>query len=97
MFTAPKFWLDGAKPGEMIVRLTDVVAVNVPDVPVTVTLYVPAGAELPAVSASTLIPVVGFGVNTAVTPPGKLDAARFTLPVNPPEPVTEIVELLELP
>lgn len=36
-----------------------------------------------AVSVSTLVPLVGFGLNDAVTPLGREGAARFTLPVKP--------------
>jgi hypothetical protein len=60
-----------------------VVDIRAPDVPVTVTLYCPRLAELLAVSVRMLYPVVGFGANDAVTPLGKPDAARLTLPVNP--------------
>jgi hypothetical protein len=60
------------------------VAVNEPEVPVTVTLYVPVATELLADSVSALVPVVGFGVNNAVTPVGRPDAEKFTLPVKPP-------------
>jgi len=60
-----------------------VVAVSAPEVPVMVTVAVPGVAALPAASVRTLVPVVGFGANDAVTPLGRPDAARFTLPVNP--------------
>jgi hypothetical protein len=40
-------------------------------------------AELLAVSVIVLLPVVGLGANDAVTPLGKPDAERVTLPVNP--------------
>src|SRR5271163_3777770 len=56
-----------------------------------VTVAVPVVAELLAVSVSTLVPVVGFVPNAAVTPLGRPDAARVTLPVNPPTSVTVIV------
>jgi len=36
-----------------------------------------------AVSVSTLDPVVGFGEKDAVTPLGRPDAERVTLPANP--------------
>jgi hypothetical protein len=77
--------------------MTFVVAVNVPDVPVTVTVLVPGDAELLAVRVSALEPVLGFGVNNAVTPAGRPEAARLTLPVNPPWSVTEIVDAPEAP
>jgi len=70
-----------------------VVAVRLPDVPVMVMVEVPVVAVLLAVSDSVLVPVVGFGLNAAVTPLGSPDAANVTLPVNPPTSVTVIVLL----
>jgi hypothetical protein len=70
---------------------TVVVAVKLPDVPVMVTVAVPVVAELLAVRVSVLVEVVGFVPNVAVTPLGKPDAARVTLPENPPASVTLIV------
>ena len=75
----------------VIVRAIVVVAVKLPDVPVMVTVAVPVVAVLLAVSVRTLEPVVGFVPNAAVTPLGKPDAARVTLPLNPLTSVTEIV------
>jgi hypothetical protein len=72
-------------------------AVSAPEVPPTVTVAVPRVAVLLAVSVSTLLPVVGLGTNAAVTPPGKPDAARVTLPVNPFTSVTVIVSVALLP
>ena len=46
-----------------------------------------------AVSVSKLVPVVGLGLNDAVTPLGNPDAARLTLPVT----ATVIVVVLEPP
>jgi len=74
-----------------------VVADSVPDVPVIVTMEDPVVAVLLAVKVSTLLPVVGFVPNEAVTPLGKPDAASVTLPVNPPTPVTLIVLVPLLP
>jgi hypothetical protein len=74
-----------------------VVAVRVPDVPVMMTVAAPVVAVLLAVSVSTLLPVVGFVPNAAVTPLGRPDAARVTLPVNPPTSVTVIVSVALLP
>jgi len=68
-----------------------VVAVRLPEVPVMVTVAVPVVAVLLAVSVSVLVLVVGFVLNTAVTPLGKPEAARVTLPENPPTSVTVIV------
>jgi len=46
-------------------------------------LYGPTTAELLAVRVSVLAPVVGFGEKDAVTPLGRPEAERATLPVNP--------------
>ena len=51
-----------------------------PEVPVIVTVDVPVVAALLAVSVKVLVAVVGFVPNDAVTPVGKPDAARVTLP-----------------
>jgi hypothetical protein len=84
---------DSVKPGvELTVRATVVVAVSVPEVPVIVTVVgPPVAAEPLAVSVSVLVPAVGFGLNNAVTPLGRTDVARVTLPVNPPTSVTVMV------
>jgi hypothetical protein len=81
---------------EFTVSASVVVAVKLPEVPVIVTVADPVVAVLLAVSVSTLVPVVGFVPNAAVTPLGRPDAARVTLPVNPPTSVTVIV-LVPLP
>src|SRR5580693_354828 len=67
----------------LTVRLKVVVAIRLPDVPVMVTAKVPVVAEPLAVSVSVLVELVGFGLNTAVTPLGRPDAARVMLPANP--------------
>jgi hypothetical protein len=61
-------------------------AVCVPEVPVMVIVYCPVGAELLATRVSMLdVPllVTGLGENDAVTPSGKPEAERVTLPLNP--------------
>lgn len=72
-------------------------AVTLPEVPVMVTVEVPVVAELLAVNVSTLVPVVGLVPNAAVTPVGRPDAARVTLPVNPPTSVTVMVSVAVVP
>lgn len=96
--------LDGEADSEKLgvavafmVREIDVVWLSVPDVPVIVTAFVPVVAVLLAVKVTTLVPVVGFVPNVAVTPVGKPDADSDTLPVKPPLGVTVIVELPLLP
>jgi hypothetical protein len=54
-----------------------------PDVPVMVTVTVPVAAVPPAVSVNVLVLVVGFGLNDAVTPLGKPEADKLTLPLKP--------------
>jgi len=68
-----------------------VVAVKPPDVPVMVTVAVPVVAVLLAFRVRVLAEVVGFVPKVAVTPLGKPDAARVTLPENPARSVTVIV------
>jgi len=79
------------------VRLIVAVCVNFPDVPVTVTVEVPVVAELLAVSVKMLVLVVLLGLNEAVTPLGNPDAAKLTLPMNPPTSPTAIVLVPLLP
>ncbi len=73
------------------VRLTVVVWLNVPEVPVIVTLDVPVVAVALAVKVRTLVPVVGLVPNAAVTPAGRPEADKVTEPVKPPEGVSLIV------
>ena len=80
----------------LTVRARVVVAVRLPEVPVMVTVELPVVAVELAVRVSTLVPVVGFVPKAAVTPLGRPEAARVTLPVNPPTSVTVIV-LVPLP
>jgi hypothetical protein len=75
----------------------DVVCVNEPDVPVIVTVEVPVVAVELAVNVTELVEVVGLVPKLAVTPDGRPDADKLTLPVNPPEGVTVIVLLPLLP
>lgn len=70
-----------------------VVWVRLPDVPVMVMVLVPVAAVLLAVNVSTLVDVVGFVPNEAVTPLGRAELDRVTDPVKPPESVTVIVLL----
>src|SRR6202161_1256305 len=82
---------------ELTVRASVVVAVRLPEVPVIVAVDVLLVAVALAVRVSTLVPVVGFVPNAAVTPLGRPDAASVTLPVNPPTSVTVIVLVPLLP
>jgi len=51
----------------------------------------PVAAVLLAANVSVLVLVAGFVLNDGVTPVGRPDAARFTLPVNPLIGVTVMV------
>ena len=70
-----------------------VVATVLPEVPVTITVDVPAVAVLLAVSVRTLEVVEDAGLNEAVTPLGRPETLNATLPVNPPTSATEIVSV----
>jgi hypothetical protein len=63
------------------VREIVVVFVRPPDVPVMVTVTVPVVAVPLAVSVKVLIAVAGFGLKELVTPLGKPEADKFTLPL----------------
>jgi hypothetical protein len=67
------------------------VFVKLPEVPVMVTGNVPMAAVLLAVSVNVLAVLAGFGLNDAVTPLGKPDADKVTLPPNPFWALTVIV------
>lgn len=80
-----------------MVRLTVVVCVNVPDVPVIVIVLVPVVAVLLAVNVRTLLDVAGFVPNVAVTPLGKAEFESVTDPVKPLDGVTVMVLLPLVP
>ena len=71
------------KLGVLMVKEMVVVAFWLPEIPVIVSVAVPGTAELLAVRVSVLLPVVGFGEKEAVTPLGRPEMEKFTLPVNP--------------
>jgi hypothetical protein len=79
------------------VRVTFVVAVRLPEVPVIVTVTVPEVAVLLAVSVRMLVVVAGFTLKEAVTPVGKPEAASVTFPENPFTGVMVIVLLPPVP
>jgi len=64
---------------------------NPPDTPETVTVTVPGAAVLAAVSVNVLVFAVLLGLNDAVTPLGRPEADRPTLPLKPLCGVTVIV------
>jgi hypothetical protein len=69
--------------GAATVKLTVAVLCKLPEVPVTVMVAVPKVAEAPAVRVSVPGVVVVAAPNVAVTPVGKPDAARATVPLKP--------------
>ena len=75
----------------VIVRLTVVVAVKLPDVPVIVIVVVPVVAVALAVNVSVLVVVAGFGLKAAVTPLGNPVAENETFPLKPFDGVMVIV------
>ena len=77
--------------GPVIVKLSVVVCVRPPETPVMVIVDVPSVAEPEAVSVNVLVDDVGFGLNPAVTPPGKPEALKVGLPVKPFTGTTVIV------
>jgi hypothetical protein len=74
-----------------------VVFAKLPEVPEMVTVTVPVAAVLLAVSVNVLVLAVLLGLNDAVTPLGKPDAAKLTLPLKPFCGVTVIVLVPALP
>jgi hypothetical protein len=68
-----------------------VLLVKLPDVPVIVAVDVPVVAVAEAVRVMVLVVVAGLGLKVAVTPPGKPDADRLTLPLKPFSGVIETV------
>ncbi len=76
--------------------------VKLPDTPVMVTVTVPVIAVLPAVSVNVLLLAVLLlavllGLNDAVTPLGRPDADKLTLPLKPFCGVTVITLVLLVP
>ena len=64
-------------------RETVVVLVKPPDMPVTVTVAAPIAAVLVAVSVNVLVFAVLVGLKAAVTPLGRPDTDKLTLPLKP--------------
>jgi hypothetical protein len=77
----------------LTVRETVVVFDKLPEAPVMVTVAVPVAAALLAVSVNVLVLVVLVGLNEAVTPLGRPEADKLTLPLKPFCEVTVMVLL----
>ena len=69
--------------GALTVSVMLVVRVSVPDVPITVNVTVPVAALLAAVSVRVLAEVALGGLKLAVTPEGRPEIDKFTLPLKP--------------
>ena len=88
---SPSDQTKGSVGSTRIVRETVVALVSVPDVPVTVTVTVPVVAVLLAVIVRVLVFVVLAGLNEGVTPLGRPEADKLTLPLKPLSGFTVIV------
>ncbi len=77
--------------GAVTVKLMVVVLVRPLDEPVMVTVAVPVAAKALAVRVNVLALAVLVGLNEAVTPLGKPEADKLTLPLKPFWGVTVIV------
>src|ERR1700743_8822 len=85
------------KVGATTLRGMVVVTVRLPEVPVMVSVLVPPGAEALALTVSVVVPDVGLGEKDAVTPLGRPETARLTLPVNPYSGATVMVLVVDAP
>jgi hypothetical protein len=74
-----------------------VVFVKLPEVPVMVTVAEPVLAVALAVNVNVLVVMAGFGLNTALTPLGRSDVDKVTLPLKPFCGLTVIVLVLFAP
>jgi len=80
---------DSVKFGGAAIVSESVVALDkFADAPVMVTVIVPVAAVLLADSVNVLVFAVMLGLNDAVTPVGRPDADKLTLPLKPPCGVT---------
>ena len=78
-------------------RVIVAVLVSVPEVPVTVITALPMLALALAVRVRVLVAVVLAGLKAAVTPLGKPEAVKLTLPLKPPWGATVIVAVPLVP
>ena len=83
--------------GTVTVTLICVAAESVPLEPLIVTVAVPAVAVVDAENVTVLEPVVDAGLKEAETPAGNPLALNATLPLKPPEGVTVMLSVPELP
>ena len=88
---------ESVKVGAYTPRVRVVVADRLPEVPVIVNVLAPMPAVLLANSVRVLVLVVGLGEKLPVTPFGKPDTVRFTLPLNPYAGDTSIIAVTDFP
>jgi hypothetical protein len=84
-------------PAEITVRAIAVVLVKAPEVPVTVSVDVPIVAELLAVRVRVVVVWVLAGLKEAVTPLGRPEVEKLTVPLKPFHGVTMMVVLAPNP
>lgn len=77
--------------GGLTVRVSVVELDRLPEEPAMVTVAEPVVAVLVAVKVNVLVPVVLVGLKEAVTPDGKPDADKPTVPLKPPSALTVMV------
>ena len=85
-WTTVKLFGDAPKvklPAGLTVRVIVVLFVETPDTPLIVMLAVPIVAVADAVSVNVLLLVAPLGLKEAVTPFGKPEADKLTVPLNP--------------
>src|SRR3989442_910004 len=80
---SPSVQTEGSVGTDWTVREMVAVFVKLPEEHVTVTVTVPTIAVLLAVSVKVLVLAVLPGLNDAVTPLGRPDADKLTLPLKP--------------
>jgi hypothetical protein len=83
--------------GAFTVRVSAIELVRLPELPVMVTLIVPVVAVLLAESVKVLVVKALPGLKVAVTPAGRPDADKATVPLKPPNGVTEITLVVLAP
>ena len=83
--------------GAFTVSVRLVVRVSVPEVPLTVNVTVPVAALPAAVSVRVLAEVALGGLKLAVTPEGRPEIDKFTLPLKPLIGFTAMVLLPMVP
>lgn len=90
----------GAGGGAVTTRVTVVECESVPDVPVIVSVYVPAAVAAVVLTVRVELPeppATDAGAKLALAPAGSPLALRLTVPVKPPLGVIVVVYVVALP